>query len=108
METRRGGDTLALILVAKAHKMLLEKDEEGERLLEKLATNGFFKPAYETLKRQGIVVEEKQKECYLCRGRTEKIEPLTDKITQELASINSIIHVLPYLLNQHHWKFFTL
>jgi len=82
------GKALKLVLTAKAHMMILERDAQGERLLEKLATNGFFKPAYETLKKQGIVLEEKQKECYLCRGKTEEIEPLTEEIAQELRKLH--------------------
>lgn len=81
------GRALKLVLTAKAHRMTLEGDIQGERLLEKLATNGFFKPAYETLKKQGIVLEEKQKECYLCKGKAEEIEPLTDDIVQELRKL---------------------
>jgi len=81
------GRALKLVLTAKAHRMLLERDVQGERLLEKLTNNGFFKPASETLKKQGIVIEEKQEECYLCRGKTDEIEPLTEKIIHELAKI---------------------
>jgi tRNA pseudouridine synthase 10 len=82
------GRALKLVLASKAHRMIQEGNREGEQLLEKLATNGFFKPAYETLKKQGIIIEEEQKECYLCRGKAEKIEPLTDEILQELGNLH--------------------
>jgi len=81
------GRTLKLILAAKAHRMILEGDKDGERILEKLVTNGFFKPALQTLKRQGITLEEKKAECHLCRGKIDEIEPLTDKIVQEIGKL---------------------
>ncbi len=80
--SERGG-ALKLILTAKAHKMILDGDRKGEKLLKKLATNGFFKPALQTLKKQGVTLEEKTAECHLCRGKFERIEALTDEIVHK-------------------------
>ena len=79
------GRALKLILTAKAHKMILEGEEEGTRLLEKLAKNGFFEPALQMLEKKGTTFEESLSKCHLCKGKLEEIEPLTEEIIHELA-----------------------
>ena len=82
------GRALKLVLTAKAHKMVLDGNEEGEQLLEKLATNGFFKLALQTLEKQGVPLEERAVECHLCRGKFEGIGALTDEIAQKLKKLH--------------------
>ncbi|UCD73666.1 MAG: tRNA pseudouridine(54/55) synthase Pus10 [Candidatus Bathyarchaeota archaeon] len=81
------GRALKLILTAKAHKMILEGEEGGTRLLEKLAENGFFEPALQTLEKKGTTLKESSLECHLCKGRLDEIDQLTKEIIHELAKL---------------------
>ena len=81
------GRALKLILTAKAHRMIMEGEQDGEKLLEILATNGFFRPALQTLEKRGSILEEKELECHLCKGRLEEIEPIVDEIVEELSRL---------------------
>jgi tRNA pseudouridine synthase 10 len=82
----RGG-ALKLILTSNAHKMVIEGDDKGQRLLTKLATNGFFDPALRTLEKQGIILERQPLKCHLCKGKLDEIEPLTNEIIHEFAKL---------------------
>jgi tRNA pseudouridine synthase 10 len=81
MENNVRGSALKVSLTMQANDLAAEKNVEGIKQLKVLATNGFSKEAQETLKhlKKRIPKEDAQDKCFLCEGKFELVEGLTEK-----------------------------
>jgi tRNA pseudouridine synthase 10 len=73
------GKALKMALTMDAHASMLSKKTAGISTLSIIATNGFFEPARQVLIRLKKPIRGSALECYLCEGRFERIENLTNK-----------------------------
>jgi tRNA pseudouridine synthase 10 len=87
MDNNVRGLSLKVSLALQANDLANEKNLEGVRRLKILATNGFSREAQETLKHLNKRIPKKQLEqkCFLCEGKFEVVDGLTDKALQVIA-----------------------
>ena len=81
MENNVRGSALKITLTMQANDFAKEKDLEGIKQLKILAANGFSREAQETLKhlKKRVPKQESEAKCYLCEGKFELIDGLTEK-----------------------------
>ncbi len=81
MENNVRGSALKISLTLQATDMAKEKNLDGVKQLRVLATNGFSKEAQETLKhlKKRIPKKASEEKCYLCEGKFELLNSLTEK-----------------------------
>jgi tRNA pseudouridine synthase 10 len=81
MENNVRGSALKVSLTMQANDLAAEKNVDGIKQLKVLATNGFSREAQETLKhlKKRIPKEDAQNKCFLCEGKFELVESLTQK-----------------------------
>jgi len=80
MENNVRGQALKVSLVMQANDQAKENLEDGVKRLRVLASNGFCREAQETLKHLKVTPPEKGDEkCFLCEGKFELVEILTQK-----------------------------
>jgi len=87
MENNIRGEALKVSLTMQANDLVAaEKDAEGIKQLKVLATNGFSATAQETLRhlKKRIPKQEADAKCYLCEGKFQLIDSLTQKAQQAL------------------------
>jgi tRNA pseudouridine synthase 10 len=81
MENNVRGSSLKISLTLQANDLAKEKNADGIKQLKVLATNGFSKEAQETLKHlKRRVPKTPEAKCFLCEGKFELIDSLTNKI----------------------------
>jgi tRNA pseudouridine synthase 10 len=79
MENNIRGASLKISLTLQATDVAKEKNLEGIKQLKILATNGFSREAQETLKHLKKKVTVSEEKCYLCEGKFELLNNLTEK-----------------------------
>lgn len=79
MENNVRGTALKVSLTLQANDLAKDNKKEGVRQLKVLASNGFSREAQETLKHLKKRVAETAAKCYLCEGKFELIDSLTEK-----------------------------
>ena len=85
MENNIRGSAIKITLTLQANDLAKEKNVEGVNRLKVLATNGFSREAQETLKHlKKRVPKSSDAKCYLCDGKFELVNCLTDKALAEL------------------------
>ncbi|MCW3995660.1 MAG: tRNA pseudouridine(54/55) synthase Pus10 [Candidatus Bathyarchaeota archaeon] len=85
MENNVRGQALKVCLTMQANDLATaEKCLEGVKRLKVLATNGFSREAQETLKhlKKRVSKQSSSQRCFLCDGKFELIDGLTDKSLQ--------------------------
>jgi tRNA pseudouridine synthase 10 len=81
MENNVRGSSLKISLTLQANDLAKEKNADGIKQLKVLATNSFSKEAQETLKHlKRRVPKTPEAKCFLCEGKFELIDSLTNKI----------------------------
>ncbi|MEM2281235.1 MAG: tRNA pseudouridine(54/55) synthase Pus10 [Candidatus Bathyarchaeia archaeon] len=80
------GKALKTLLLMEAQALAYVKNAEGTRILKILATNGFFKPAEEFLRkmRKRLPRKKSAETCFLCGNSFERIDELAKKAVGEL------------------------
>ena len=79
MENNVRGSALKISLTLQANDLAKETSDEGVNRLKLLATNGFSKEAQSTLKHLKKRVPKAEETCFLCEGKFEQIQHLTEK-----------------------------
>ncbi len=79
MENNIRGSSLKISLTLQATDVEKEKNLEGIKQLKVLATNGFLREAQETLKHLKKRVTASEEKCFLCEGKFELLNSLTEK-----------------------------
>jgi tRNA pseudouridine synthase 10 len=79
MENNVRGSALKISLTLQANDLAKEKSDEGVDHLKILATNGFSQEAQSTLKHLKKRVTKTEDTCFLCEGKFDQIENLTEK-----------------------------
>ena len=79
IENNVRGSALKISLTLQANDLAKEKSDEGVNRLKLLATNGFSKEAESTLKHLKKRVPKAEETCFLCEGKFEQIQHLTEK-----------------------------
>jgi tRNA pseudouridine synthase 10 len=81
LENNVRGSALKISLTLQANDLAKEKNVEGVKRLKVLATNGFSQEAQETHKhlKKRLPKEAMEKKCYLCEGKFELLNSLTEK-----------------------------
>ncbi len=77
------GHSLKMVLTLIGDKYFTSDKERGENLLRIVATNGFFTPALETLRKRGFELNTEGK-CEICEDIFSKKEEIARKIALEL------------------------
>ncbi len=87
MDNDERGRIIKTILAMGAHEMAQSKErrikEEGVSILKLLATHGSFKMASDLLRKMRRRIGE-GKRCFLCNGKFDSLQPLINKIIDEL------------------------
>jgi len=83
LDNDKRGENLKLLLTMKGHQLTLLKQKAGITLLKTMATNGSFTMAAEILKKMHKRFGE-QCQCYLCKGRFEDLDRLSNHAAEEL------------------------
>ena len=84
LENQTRGEAIKLLLIMKAHGMILANEKAGVALLKTLATNGAFPMATQILQMQKKRARE-SKQCYLCDGKIEDTTKLAKKTVKLLS-----------------------
>jgi tRNA pseudouridine synthase 10 len=87
MENNVRGSALKVSLTLQANDVANEKNLDGVKRLKVLATNGFSREAQETLKhlKKRIPKEGLEQRCFICEGKFELVDSLTDKAIEAVA-----------------------
>jgi len=88
IENKDRGKALKLSLTLQASALNLAKNAEGIKRLKVLATNGFSREAQETLHhlKKRIAKRDQSKMCFLCEGKFQFLDGLTQKALQAIAN----------------------
>ncbi len=79
------GRALKNVLTLEASNLALNGDENGVKLLKRLALNGMFEPAKNMLKKLGVPLkEDKTIKCELCEGKLQKIEEMAKEALKRI------------------------
>jgi tRNA pseudouridine synthase 10 len=87
IENSRRGQAVKMSLMLQASSSAMLKEVDGVKLLKLLATNGFSleaKSALKHLKRR--VPKSDTLQCFLCEGKLQVVEQLTEKVLEKLAA----------------------
>ena len=84
MENRDRGKAIKDLLAMEGHRLALQRDSEGLRILRILAENGGSSIASEILRKLGQEVGERRL-CFLCEGLFEDLSSLVDKAVKLLS-----------------------
>jgi tRNA pseudouridine synthase 10 len=87
IENSRRGQAVKMSLMLQASSSAMLKEVDGIKLLKLLATNGFSleaKSALKHLKRR--VPKSDTLQCFLCEGKLQVVEQLTEKVLEKLAA----------------------
>jgi tRNA pseudouridine synthase 10 len=84
MENNIRGSALKVSLTMQANDFEKEKPSEGVNRLQVLASNGFSREAQETLKHLKQIPNAPAEKCFLCEGKFDLVENLTQKALEAL------------------------
>lgn len=84
LDNAERGRSLKNILTMKAHKLTLEKEKVGVEILRKIALNGMFLTAKNTLKKLGYPLKENKSLCVICRGKFQELNLIAEKCLKEV------------------------
>ncbi|MEM2419974.1 MAG: tRNA pseudouridine(54/55) synthase Pus10 [Candidatus Bathyarchaeia archaeon] len=85
IENEERGKTLKTMLLMEAQALASAKKAEGIRILKTLASNGFFKPAEEALRKMRRRPPKKVAQvCFLCENRFETVDELARRAVERL------------------------
>jgi len=84
MENKDRGKAIKDLLAMEGHRLALQRDPEGLKILRILAEKGGSRIASEILRKLGQA-EGERRQCFLCEGLFEDLSPLVDKAVKLLS-----------------------
>jgi tRNA pseudouridine synthase 10 len=86
LTNRDRGHTIKLSLTIDAHRSLLEKREDGARVLQTLATNGMLPLAGQILEEHGLSLKKPESKCYICENAFQRLDGLSRQALEKLSA----------------------